>query len=317
MTSDAPTDDESAPATGWVELEFDVDREHADALSDSLIEHGAMSVQVLDGQAGTIAEQPVFGEPGMPVAPLGWAVSKLVVLAADESSGRANIAQAASALGITLPSTISARTLAPQDWVGLTQSQFEPMAIGERLWITPTWHRDRPAGIGREVILLDPGLAFGTGSHPTTRLCLAWLEANLRVGESVLDYGCGSGILAIAASKLGAGHVIGIDIDEQAVASARANAAANGVDIAFTSSRDALPSVAGVVVANILASPLKVLAPLLEDLVQPGGSLVLAGLLDSQVAEVAACYRRIEMSGVANEDGWSLLTGRRARSELV
>ncbi len=311
------TPDEPANPTDWIELVFDVDREVADGLSDALLEHGAMSVQVLDGQAGTAAEQPVFGEPGLPAAPIGWAVSRLVLLAPDEAGARQLLRDATAAIGMPEPGSVGVRTVGAQDWVSLTQAQFEPMAIGQRLWITPSWHSERRFDGQREVILLDPGMAFGTGSHPTTRLCLSWLDAHLTAGQSVIDYGCGSGILAIAAAKLGAASVHGIDIDEQAITCARANASANDVAIHWSTSRQTLPPTADVVVANILASPLKVLAPLLEDRVGPGGWLLLAGLLDSQVDEVAACYARIPMHSVASDDGWSLLAGRREMAPMV
>ncbi len=200
----------------------------------------------------------------------------------------------------------------------LTQSQFGPIAIGDRLWIVPSWH-DAPAGATRDdaiVLRLDPGMAFGTGDHPTTRLCLAWLAAHVRGGERVIDYGCGSGILAIAASKLGAVDVVGTDIDDQAIEAARANAAANDVDARFTSSRSFEATPADIVVANILSNPLKVLAPLLTSLVAPGGRLVLSGVLERQADEVAAAYRSVGVGAIALERwdgdaGWVCLVGRR------
>ena len=306
--------DEQSSA-GWVELSFVIDQSHADALSDALLETGALSVQVLDADAGTDAEQAVFGEPGMPAAPLGWRASRLVALCDDEASGRLAITQAAAQTGLSPIESISASPVAPQDWVSLTQSQFDPVAIGQRLLITPTWHAgdtvmSEKAG-QRAVVVLDPGLAFGTGSHPTTRLCLSWLDAHDLTDKTVIDYGCGSGILAIAAAKLGARLICGVDIDQQALTSAADNAIANEVALTLSSTADAAPEPADVVLANILASPLKVLAPLLEDLVKPGGHLVLAGLLDHQAGEVAACYRQLEMSAWASEDGWTCLTGKR------
>ncbi|MFK7965381.1 MAG: 50S ribosomal protein L11 methyltransferase [Burkholderiaceae bacterium] len=310
------TDEQSS--TGWVELSFVIDQSHADALSDALLEAGALSVQVLDDDAGTDAEQAVFGEPGMPAAPLGWRASRLVTLCDDEAGGRLAITQAAAQIGLSPIESISANTVAPQDWVSLTQSQFDPVAIGERLLITPTWHVGdatiaEQAG-QRAMIVLDPGLAFGTGSHPTTRLCLRWLDAHDLTDKTVIDYGCGSGILAIAAAKLGAQQVCGVDIDQQALTSATDNANANEVALTVSSTADPAPEPADIVLANILASPLKVLAPLLEDLVKPGGHLVLAGLLDHQADEVAACYRQLEMSAWASEDGWTCLTGKRDKA---
>jgi ribosomal protein L11 methyltransferase len=204
------------------------------------------------------------------------------------------------------------RAIPDQDWVRLTQSQFEPIPIGERLLITPSWHA--LPDDGRLAIVLDPGLAFGTGSHPTTRLCLQWLERELSPGASVIDYGCGSGILAIAAARLGAGKVIGIDIDAQALISARDNAQRNQVSIDVRAGTDARPEPADVVVANILSSPLKLLAPVLIDLVRPGGSLVLSGVLARQVDEVSQAYAaRMTMSVAGITDGWACLVGSKPR----
>ena len=300
-------------SSGWTELSFVIDRDQADALSDALLEAGALSVQVLDNDAGTDAERPVFGEPGMAPAQIGWHASKIVVLCDHEHAGRASISNALHALSLADVGEIVATPVAPQDWVSLTQSQFEPTAIGDRLWITPSWHAQDPLRVdasgSRETIVLDPGLAFGTGSHPTTRLCLAWLDRYQKKGMSVIDYGCGSGILAIAAAKLGAATVHGVDIDPQALRSAQDNAHANAVTLVLSSTAEPAPPAADIVVANILASPLKVLAPLLEGLVRPGGHLVLAGLLDAQIREIADCYNRIELRAWASEDGWTCLAG--------
>lgn len=307
---------ESTDTNTWFELSFVVGQEEADALSDALLEAGALSVEVLDDDAGTAAEKPVFEEPDMPVAPIGWQSSKMVVLCADEAEGRRLIAEALTQQGLAAPAQVHCKAIPHQDWVSLTQSQFEPISIGSRLWITPSWHADdaaqQPPDSGRQTIVLDPGMAFGTGSHPTTRLCLSWLDQHLQGGESVIDYGCGSGILAIAAAKLGASHVHGVDIDDEAVASAGRNAADNQVSLTLSSTREPAPVPARIVLANILASPLKVLAPALEALVEPGGFLVLAGLLDDQVAEVAACYRQIDMKAWRSEEGWTCLAGQRA-----
>lgn len=311
------TDESGATLTGWFELEFVVGQAQADELSDILLEEGALSVQVLDDDAGTGAEQPVFGEPGMPAAPLGWRASRMLVLCHSEAQGKSVIHQALARLSMAPPNQIECRSVPHQDWVSLTQAQFAPMAIGQRLWVTPTWHADTAAdaathatkGAQRLTIVLDPGMAFGTGSHPTTRLCLSWLDANIQGGETVIDYGCGSGILAIAAAKLGAAQVWGLDIDEQAIQSAAYNAQSNDVALTLSTTREPITAPANIVVANILASPLKVLAPLLEELVRPGGHLILAGLLDTQIDEVAACYRHIQMTAWATEEGWTCLVG--------
>jgi len=224
----------------------------------------------------------------------------------------------ADAIGNPPPGGINIRWIAEQDWVRLTQSQFEPIPIGERLLITPSWHAEAaqsPANRGRLRIELDPGLAFGTGSHPTTRLCLEWLEQNLRGGESVIDYGCGSGILAIAAARLGAQSVIAIDIDLQALISTQSNAQANPPTdqlIEIRSTEDPRPEAVDVVVANILSMPLKLLAPVLIELVQAGGTLVLSGVLERQADEVASAYApRLPLTVVAERDGWVCLAGHR------
>jgi ribosomal protein L11 methyltransferase len=199
-----------------------------------------------------------------------------------------------------------------QDWVKFTESQFSPIRISNRLWIVPSWHTSPDAGAVN--IVLDPGLAFGTGSHPTTRLCLEWLEKNISPGCSVIDYGCGSGVLAITAAKLGAGNVHGVDIDPNAVILSRFNATRNGVRAEFSGADEPLPAAANIVLANILANPLKILAPLLAKLTLPGGQLILSGVLPQQVPEVAAAYRPwfIFDSPVLDE-GWARLRGTRMK----
>jgi ribosomal protein L11 methyltransferase len=203
---------------------------------------------------------------------------------------------------------IGIEVVAEQDWVRLTQSQFEPVEITPEFWIVPSWHE--PPAQARQVIRLDPGLAFGTGTHPTTRMCLRWIARNPPRGQRVLDYGCGSGILAIGAARYGAGEVDAVDIDEAAVRATDDNAAANQVSL-----HSGLPELAQgryqTVLANILATPLKVLAPLLCGYVAPGGSLVLAGILERQADELKQAYAphaQLEVSD--SEDGWILMTAR-------
>jgi ribosomal protein L11 methyltransferase len=193
----------------------------------------------------------------------------------------------------------------PQDWVRLTQSQFEPVEITPELWVVPTWH-EAPAQASK-VIRLDPGLAFGTGTHPTTRMCLRWIAHNLAPATRVLDYGCGSGILAIGAAMCGAGSVDAVDIDTDAVTAAQANAAANHV-LVNTGLPDMAQGVYGLVVANILAAPLKVLAPLLCGHVKQGGHLLLAGILSRQVEEIQLAYApNIQLQVADTQDGWVLM----------
>ncbi len=300
---------------GWHELRFEVGRDDAEPWSDALLEAGALSVQAEDADAESPDEQPQYGEPGMPAAGAGgvsgWRRTVLAALVGADADPGAVLEAAAGALGRAAP-TFEVRFVADQDWVRLTQSQFEPIPIGERLVITPSWHaNDDPSRIG---IVLDPGLAFGTGSHPTTRLCLQWLEAHLPAGATVIDYGCGSGILAIAAARLGAASVTGIDIDPQALVATRDNAARNRVEVEVRATSDERPPPADVVVANILSRPLKLLAPVLTDLVRPGGALVLSGVLERQVDEVSAAYApRLALSVAASADGWACLAATKPR----
>ena len=306
---------------GWQELSFEVPLEAVEVWSDALLEAGALSVDAQDADADSIDEVPLYGEPGLtPPAP-GWERTRLTALMMADCDPLEVLNDVAEAIGDPPPGGIHIRWIAEQDWVRLTQSQFEPIPIGERLLIAPSWHAEAaqaPTNRGRLRIELDPGLAFGTGSHPTTRLCLEWLEQNLRGGESVIDYGCGSGILAIAAARLGAKSVIAIDIDEQALISTQSNAQANPPTdqlIKIRSTEDPRPEAADVVVANILSMPLKLLAPVLIELVQAGGTLVLSGVLERQADEVASAYApRLPLTVVAERDGWVCLAGRRSFS---
>ncbi|MEQ1557007.1 MAG: 50S ribosomal protein L11 methyltransferase, partial [Gallionella sp.] len=208
----------------WLTLIADTDAQHAEALSEALLERGALSVDLLDADADTPDEQAIFGEPGEP-PPGVWQHNRISALFDQDQDVAAILQAAAQDIGLSVLPEFRIETLADNDWVRLTQSQFEPIPISPRLWIVPTWHTPSdPAAIN---IVLDPGLAFGTGSHPTTRLCLRWLDSNMAQGLSVLDYGCGSGILAIAAMKLGAANAVGVDLDKQAVIASHDNAAAN------------------------------------------------------------------------------------------
>ncbi|TCS36882.1 [LSU ribosomal protein L11P]-lysine N-methyltransferase [Paucimonas lemoignei] len=299
----------------WTEIVIDVPLHQAEALSDALMEVGALSVSVEDADEGTDAERPLFGEPGMEPEQTAWEHSRVVALAPLEADHAALLAEAQALCEPPLQTAklnYSLRSVADQDWVRLTQSQFEPIHIGKNIWVVPSWH-DAPDP-NALVLELDPGLAFGTGSHPTTRLCMEWLETHAPAGQSVLDYGCGSGILALVAKKLGAREVAGVDIDAQAIEAARHNSQRNGCEIDYFLPDDfttAHPHTTfDVVVANILSSPLKLLAPMLCGRVTPGGRLVLSGVLARQADEVAAAYAPfMKMDVWAEREGWVALSG--------
>ena len=298
----------------WTEIVIEVAREHAETLSDALMDAGALSVSVEDADEGTEAERPLFGEPGMEPAQAAWEHSRVVALAPVDADHAALVAEAAAACGIATPN-YKLRPVAEQDWVRLTQSQFDPIHIGKNIWVVPSWH-DAPDPNGL-ILELDPGLAFGTGSHPTTRLCMEWLEAHAPQRLSVLDYGCGSGILAMVAKKLGAQTVRGVDIDPQAIESARYNSERNRCEIDYYLPEEFAnappPHTFDIVVANILSSPLKLMAPMLSSRVAPGGRLVLSGILVRQADEVAAAYAPfIKMSVWAEHEGWIVLAGQSA-----
>ena len=288
------------------ELRLLCPEERVEPVGDALEALDALSVSVEDADAQTPAEQALFGEPGMPPPKEGWQRSLVVALFAQEAQAREAAQLLAPQDFFAGCKVIGIQPVPDQDWVRLTQSQFEPVEITPSFWIVPTWHE--PPAQARQVIRLDPGLAFGTGTHPTTRMCLRWIAGHAPAGQRVLDYGCGSGILAIGAAKFGAATVDAVDIDEAAVRSSEDNARANGVQLAC-----GLPDLAKgryqTVLANILATPLKVLAPLLCGHVAPGGHLVLAGILSRQADELKAAYApwcQLQVSD--EEDGWILMT---------
>ena len=278
----------------------------AERLADALMEHGALSAAIEDAYAGTENEQAIFGEPGMPAEQI-WQQSKVIALFGEHDEAAAVVKAAAQECGLK-DLSYDSETLEDQDWVRLTQSQFDPIQISKRLWITPSWHK-APAG-NTVNLQLDPGLAFGTGSHPTTRLCLKWLDTQLKGGESVLDYGCGSGILTIAALKLGAGSAVGVDIDEQAIRASNDNAAQNNVQAHFYLP-DGLPQGQfDVVVANILANPLRMLGEMLAARTKQGGRIVLSGLLAEQSEELGEIYSQwFDIEPAETEEGWARLSG--------
>lgn len=293
----------------WQSVAFLTDAAHAEPFCDALLEAGALSASIEDADAGTPDEQPQFGEPGSITTP-GWEHSRVVALFATETDVAAALAEAAGVIGLPALPAFTIERIEEQNWVQLTQSQFDPIRVSERLWIVPSWHdAPDPAAVN---LILDPGMAFGTGSHPTTRLCLEWLERSVTPGCSVLDYGCGSGILAIAAARLGAGPVAGVDIDPQAVEAARSNAERNGVAARFEDSAAPLAGEYDVVVANILSNPLRVLAPAICAHVRAGGRLALSGILAEQAEEIIAIYANWLPLAIADtREGWVCLAGTR------
>ncbi|MFA5241572.1 MAG: 50S ribosomal protein L11 methyltransferase [Sulfuricella sp.] len=293
----------------WQALKIAANAHTAEILGDALMELGALSVSIEDAHAGTPEEQEIFGEPGEPPAGV-WQDALINALFEADADLTAIMTEAASAAGLPTAPAFEVEAVAEQDWVRQTQAQFAPIPISQRLWIVPTWHESPdPSAIN---LILDPGLAFGTGSHPTTRLCLQWLDRNLHGGESVLDYGCGSGILAIAALKFGAGQVTGVDIDPQAIQASQFNAGQNQVKADFYLPNDAPQVSVDIVIANILTNPLKMLAPMLANAARPGGRIVLSGILAHQAADVLAVYRSWFDIDIADEaEGWVCLAGTR------
>lgn len=291
----------------WQSVNFETDASHAEAMCDALLELGALAASIEDADAGTPEETPQFGEPGSVNSP-GWAHSRLSTLFDPEVDVADVLKQAAVSIGLAATPHFTIEEIAEQNWVQLTQSQFDPIRVSARLWIVPSWHEaPDPAAVN---LILDPGMAFGTGSHPTTRLCLEWLERKVTEQCSVLDYGCGSGILAIAAARLGAGRVAGVDIDPQAVEAAYANAERNGVQALFADSTKPVAGEYDLVVANILSNPLRVLAPAICAHVRAGGQLALSGILREQADEIIGIYAQwIQLSVADTREDWVCLAG--------
>lgn len=291
----------------WISAAFLADAHLAESLADALLAAGACSASIEDADAGTPQEKPQFAEPGEETATL-WERSRVVALFDEAVAVGRILQQVTTDLGLARVPDFSLDRVLEENWVALTQAQFDPIRISSRLWIVPSWHEaPDPAAIN---LLLDPGMAFGTGSHPTTRLCLEWLERGEPAGKTLLDYGCGSGILAIAAAKLGAATVAGVDIDPQAITAARANAEKNGVTAHFDVSTAGLDKEYDLVIANILANPLRVLAPALCGHVRSGGSLALSGILEAQAEEIITIYAPwIPLAVADTQAGWACLAG--------
>jgi ribosomal protein L11 methyltransferase len=289
-------------------VRFDAPAAEAIAWSDALLAAGALSVDVSDPAAGTPDETPQYGEPGEPGGQL-WPISRLSALFASDADLLAALRIASEGIASSVPSH-ETFVVAEQDWVRATQAQFGPIRIAENFWIVPSWAKaPQPGALN---LRLDPGLAFGTGSHPTTGLCLEWMRTHIRGGESLLDYGCGSGILAIAGARLGAARVVGTDIDPQAMRASEDNARANGITATFVLPDALAPGSYDMVVANILANPLTLLAPALALRVRIGGRIALSGILGPQADAVAAAYASwFNIDTWKSRDGWVLLAGER------
>lgn len=290
----------------WVSLKIEAQDNTADLISDTLMAQGALSAIIEDANADTLDEQPIFGEPGDP--PPGIWQQNLVSALFDEGVDTAKIMADLQWRTKLNHLQYSTEIIQEQDWVRATQSQFDPIKITDNLWIVPTWH-SAPNSDAINIVL-DPGLAFGTGSHPTTHLCLEWLTQVVSTDDTVLDYGCGSGILAIAAKKLGAVSVVGTDIDSQAIQSSLYNAEQNNVSVEFYHASQYQTAEFDIVVANILSSALSVLAPALAKSCKTGGKIALSGILKEQTADVSAIYAQwFNMQAPQYMDAWVLLTG--------
>jgi len=289
---------------GWLALTVTLEAACADALADALLEQGAVSAEIFGiPGAGGDPESVAEGE-----GPMLATRVQVGALLAEDADAPGVLAAAAAACAMEPLLEFGVQRVEDQDWVRLSQAQFRPVRVSARMWVVPSWHQPPdPAAVN---LLLDPGLAFGTGTHPSTRLCLQWLDAHVRGGEDVLDYGCGSGILAIAAMKLGAARAAGVDIDPKAVEVSRENAARNRVQGEFFTPEAAPARQFDIVLANILANPLKVLAPALAAATRPGGRVVLSGILSQQHADVAAVYHAwFDMAPALEDEGWVCLYG--------
>lgn len=295
------------------EIKLLADERCAEALADQLMDAGALSATIEDADADRPDEQPLYGEPGLEPAACAWPRSIVSLLVEQDFDLVAELERLCKELGCDMPEVLSSAPVEDQDWVRLTQAQFPPTQVSDRLWIVPTWHEPKEGALN---LRLDPGVAFGTGSHPTTHLCLQWLDANVGADDRVLDYGCGTGILAIAAKLVGAREAVGTDIDPQAVEAAVDNARMNDVEAEFVLPEGMKDGTFEIVVANILANPLKLLAPALLGRVAPGGRLVLSGVLAKQADEVIEAYRAVDSAvklAVWRQEGdWVCIAGTRA-----
>ncbi len=291
----------------WIQIKLNATNENAEQIGDMLMEEtGALSVTFLDAQDTPVFE-PLPGETRL------WGDTDILALYDAEADTNFIITQIKASGMLTDDFAYKVEQLEDKDWEREWMENFHPMKFGERLWICPSWREiPEPDAVN---VMLDPGLAFGTGTHPTTALCLEWLEGLDLSGKTVIDFGCGSGILAIAAIKLGAEKVIGIDIDPQALQASRDNAERNGVADqleVFLPQNQPEGLIADVVVANILAGPLRELAPIIKGLVKPNGDLAMSGVLDTQAEDVANHYRdEFHIDPIVEQSEWCRISGRK------
>lgn len=293
----------------WLSVAVEVDAAAAERLDSAFFEAGALAVEIADAAAGSPREQACYAEADSATA-ARWTCSRVTALFPADISPSVAVARAMKAAGVPPATPYRVQQIGDRDWVRASRDQYGPMRVSPRLWIVPSWHA--PPDPRAVNVTLDPGIAFGTGTHPSTRLCLRWVDAQVRGGETFIDFGCGSGILAIAALRLGAGSARGIDIDPQALLAAERNAVQNLVEARFVAAATAGDQPAQLVVANILANPLMVLAPLLARLTVNAGRIALSGILLEQADEVRAVYAEwFVMEEIATEEGWAMVSGTR------
>ncbi len=291
----------------WIQITTTVPEALVEPLYEALMSTGALSVTQAEG-----GQEEIF-EPELGTTPL-WADTRVTGLFEADTDGEAVVRQLVAALPQLKAGQFKVEILEDKDWVRAWMDQFQPMRFGRRLWIVPSWCQPpEPEAVN---LLLDPGMAFGTGTHPTTAMCLHWLDAHPPIGQRVIDYGTGSGVLAIAAARLGASAVHGTDIDPQAITASRANAERNRVTLDLRLVNDfeaAPPPPADLLMANILSGPLRQLAPTLCAHLRPGGTLILSGLLTEQAAALIDTYRAcgVDLALADTQDGWALLAGRK------
>jgi len=290
----------------WANLIVQINKEDVDSISDFLIELGAISTSIEDTNLNQKNEELIFGVPNIESQQF-W--ENNTVQALFEKKINIEIIKAAIKNKFSnAVLSLSIEEVEDKDWVKSTQTQFSPIRINDKLWIIPTWHKIQDKNAIN--LLLDPGLAFGTGAHPTTHLCLLWLLDNINQNLSVLDYGCGSGILGIAAKKIGAKKVIGVDIDSQAVKASKDNSEMNNVKISWSNAKEKIDFKADLIVANILSSALSILAPILAEYSITNGRIALSGILESQEDDIKKIYSPwFDFDPSYKKDGWILISG--------